>query len=429
MALDGLGLLMRDRAATHLVGMPWEHAQIFMQIARQEKCVISSRQLGRVCMGLISAGYDSKGFRIKSKSCDFGPMAGFLCFDERFHKKGAAYNPTQLKDIQHAIHGDAWDTTGRWKAGTAQICLTQERLAELQNWNDPQLPDARIAPVAVTPEILVGTVARPIALNYVLRRERRFGDDVWAVYSAAKSLPLQPVVWRAAWEILVGNYGIQPILGMVNPYPPYAAGHYKNCCTGDYDLFGVWPLRRLRGSDALRPGHPLATPVGMRPTPYQALGEDRRIAGMAPVRADVDAQIFQWEDKRLGNISNRVHTVAQMINSAVDGVTNRGGGGSRNVVQHSDEAGRPVVGGIDDHVIAFIPAPGLNLIVGMESPGGAPNAAQWKAFFQVVHELGFEVVLNTHWMHQIAAWGLGGMGTTGDARGWRPAQNSPVRSN
>jgi hypothetical protein len=427
--------LKRDQAATHLVGMPWEHAQIFMQIARQEKCVISSRQLGRVCTGLMRGGYDTKGFRMKSKSCDFGPMAGFICVDERLHKKGAAYNPKQRVDVQHSLHGDAWDRTGKWKASTEQICLTEARFQELRGWDDDEVRDARIDPERMNDDIYVGTVVRPVLLHYVLRREERFGDRVWALYYGDKPLPRTPVTWRA-WEVVYNSYGLRPLEALVNPYPAYPAGHYKNCCTGDYDLFGVWPLKQLRGSDALGAGNRFATPPGQLPTPYQPMGEDRRIAGMGSsvvmvgppgqqMKA-VDAQTAQWEDKRLGNISNRVHTVAQMINSSVQ-ATNHGQP-ARDVIHHSDEAGRPFITGIDDHVIAFIPAPGSNFIVGIESPGGQPVIHQWASFFRAVDDFGFQVVLNTHWKAQMNAWGVGQIGTIGDSQGWRPGQNDPVRS-
>jgi hypothetical protein len=199
-----LGKLKRDQAAAHLVGMPWEHAEIFMQIARQEKCVISSRQLGRVCTGLMRGGYDTKGFRMKSKSCGFGPMAGFICVDERLHKKGAAYNPKQKADVEHSLHGDAWDKTRRWKATTEQVCFTEERFQELRNWRDEEVRDARIDPVQMSADVWVETVARPVQIHYALRRETRHGDLVWALYYSDKALPRTAVTWRA-WDSVAGS--------------------------------------------------------------------------------------------------------------------------------------------------------------------------------------------------------------------------------
>jgi hypothetical protein len=415
-----LGKLKRDHAATHLVGMPWEHALVFMQIARHEGCVISSRQLGRVCMGLMTEGYDTKGFRIKSKSCDFGPMAGFICADERFHKKGSGYNATQKKDIDHAIHGDKWDKTGVWKAGVEQICLTHTRFLELKAWDDDENKGARIETVkkAVTrgglsEEYYLGSMTAPVPFYYVLRKEVRMGDSVLALYYTDKKLPQESnILWQSPWQVLANELKLKPMQALTNPYTSYPKGHYKNCCTGDYDLFGVWPRKKN----------------------YEALGEDRRIAGM-PIAwkgggidpGPTNNQIIEWEDKRLGNLSNRVHTVAQLLNSAA----NIDAKPCRNIVNHSDEAGRPFISGIDDHVIAFIPGPqGVNYIVGVESPRGMPNIAQWQAFFTLCIDMGFQVVVNAFWMTQLRQWGLDSSRsvTMGDARGWRIGHDSPARS-
>jgi hypothetical protein len=304
--------LKRDRDAANLVGMPWEHAQIFMQIAKQERCIISSRQLGRVCMGLMSGGYDTKGFRMKSKSCDFGPMAGFICVDERLHKKGAGYNKKQKEDVNHALHGDNWDRTGKWRASTEQICLTEARFKELREWSDPENSGARIDPVEVVPGTWIGTLLAPVRFDYVLRREERFGDTVYALYYTNETLSRQTVSWKFGnWSTLLQGNELKPLLALVNPYPPYPLGHYKNCCTGDYDLFGVWPIKKLVGVDAF-PQHirarlgPLYAGII---TPYDPLGEDRRIAGMSRTAADMNRQTEAFEDLRLGNISNRVHTI------------------------------------------------------------------------------------------------------------------------
>ncbi len=404
-----LSLLKRDDDAAHLVGMPREHARVFAQAARQEKCIISSRQLGRVCTGLMREGYDTKGFRMKSKSCDFGPMAGFICVDERLHKKGTAYNPTQKADVEHSLHGDDWDTTGRWKAGVEQICLTETRLRELMAWDDDESREARINPqgAAGAPDILYGSVTVPVRLNYVLRKEIRFNDPVWALYTTNQEI--KPIVFRSAWDVAAAGLKLKPLLALVNPYPPYPKGHYKNCCTGDYDLFGVWPKKSI----------------------YQPLGEDRRIAGMPSMMTaqQRNAQTVAWEDKRLGNMSNRVHTVAQVINSLAHGL--KGGKGvCRDVIHHSDEAGRPFISGIDDHIIAFIPMiGGQTFTVGVQSPRGVPNPVEWRAFLKVCDEAGYRIIVNTFWKAQLKMWGVEELGTTGDARGWRPSHASPVRSN
>jgi hypothetical protein len=97
-----------------------------------------------------------------------------------------------------------------------------------------------------------------------------------------------------------------PVMALVNPHPPYSRrdAAYLNATTGDYDLFGVWP--------------PGGDPI---------IDDQRRIGKLGQ------------EDPNVGNITNRVFEVAQLINSEIaqrprrDVIPNR--------VFHSDEAGNP----------------------------------------------------------------------------------------
>ncbi len=53
--------------------------------------------------------YASKGFHVKSKSCNWGPMAGFVLSDPRFTKTGSEREAMegQRKEVQKAIKGGA----------------------------------------------------------------------------------------------------------------------------------------------------------------------------------------------------------------------------------------------------------------------------------------------------------------------------------
>lgn len=353
-----LNQLVQGPRALQVVGMPPAHAPAFMQVATSQSCVISSRELGLVGTGLAEEGYDSKGFRIKSKTCDFGPMAGFVCTNPNYSKRGVAYAPTQQRDINHALKDD--DHVG-WKGSTEHICISEARL----NWlrAEPSV-NVATAPLLRDGSALYGRIAAPAPVTYVLRRQPHAltHETLWHLYTVGKEAELQRVIGSAAlqlqpWDTLKTSLALAPIEALVNPYPAYPRGHYKNCVCGDYDLFAVWPRRK----------------------DYDPAGEDRRIAGMLPGQgaANRDArnnQIFKWEDKRLGNISNRVHLVAQLINSALPGVPGAVGG-RRDMVHHSDEAGRPMVTEVELPVIAFIPGDAR----GWQAPhtiGGKPNPAR-----------------------------------------------------
>jgi hypothetical protein len=60
----------------------------FLNTANATKTIVSSRVPGKACTELIAQGHDLKGFQIKCKSCDWGPMAGFLCQLPFFNKAG-----------------------------------------------------------------------------------------------------------------------------------------------------------------------------------------------------------------------------------------------------------------------------------------------------------------------------------------------------
>lgn len=417
-----MGNIHQGNKAAHLVGMPLEHVETFKQAAVQMQCVLSSRQLGRVCTSLIREGYSTKGFRIKSKSCDFGPMAGFVCHDPRFHKKGPGHDKKQLEDIEHAIHGDAWDGTGEWKASTQQICLTDDRLHELIHWplDDRDFSNARIYPMHYSSNWKAGSISfGGRIMTYLLHRERRNGNQVWALYETQHNIPELDRKFKISFmfDTIIGSklptwelerLKAKPVLALTNPYPPYPRGHYKNACTGDYDLFGVWP----KYSD------------------FDIYGEDCRVGGMVPGMAAGSQrrrndQIIRSEDQRVGNISDRIALAAGTINSLVPPV--KGGaptGCSSNIVNHSDEAGRPFVKDIEDHVIAFVPLAGNEvLVLGMESPeekNGSRNpkaVQQWKAFIEICHVAGYQVIANAGWMGFMRELRVDRLITTGAAQG------------
>jgi hypothetical protein len=81
-------------------GFPPYMIQAFLLAATQTKTIISSRTPGGAGIDLIAANYDLKGFQIKCKSCDWGPMAGFICQLPFFNKAGfenIEYNTKYIK--------------------------------------------------------------------------------------------------------------------------------------------------------------------------------------------------------------------------------------------------------------------------------------------------------------------------------------------
>jgi hypothetical protein len=82
-----------------LEGFPPEIREVFKEVADEEKTIIISRVPGPATLTLIDEGYDLKGYHIKAKSCDWGPMAGFLCKNPLFNKKGVNQIAGNLKSL------------------------------------------------------------------------------------------------------------------------------------------------------------------------------------------------------------------------------------------------------------------------------------------------------------------------------------------
>lgn len=358
------------------VGIPRTHSESFLAAAESSGCVILTRTPGVACTMLLGDGYDGKCFHIKAKSCDWGPMAGFVCLDPILSKKGIKGALDNLREHKKSL---TMGYEGR-AASVTQIIISHARVGWLME-NEYIVPDNPRAPA------LTGTI--------VIERHRGVPADIgliihgipwllyrqpqgWALfYDRSRTYNLHPPlvppmnrsieglrrlfvefqrlffrayvperpmgdadasrVWhqyrdleRDFMEIhrRIGDAGVrnfqgisyEPVLALVNPHPPYRQRGlaYKNATTGDYDLFGVWPVH-----DAPR------------------TEDQRRIRKIGR------------EDPFVGNITNRVFEVAQLINSEIARRTR--GNVVPNRVFHSDEAGNPFAPDLSFPVAAFLP--------------------------------------------------------------------------
>jgi hypothetical protein len=70
-------------------GFPDKMRACFKGVADNLNGVVSTRVPGGATTQLIEARHDLKGYFIKAKSCNWGPMSGFLCRHPAFNKNGA----------------------------------------------------------------------------------------------------------------------------------------------------------------------------------------------------------------------------------------------------------------------------------------------------------------------------------------------------
>ncbi|MCX6590040.1 MAG: anthrax toxin-like adenylyl cyclase domain-containing protein [Acidobacteria bacterium] len=364
------------------IGMPASHAAKFNQIAVQENYLILCRSPGPTCCQLLEQGFDTKGFRVHAKSCDWGPMAGYVLRDPRLNKKGASGIEFNREQHQEAIV----DTNhAGWKAATTPLKLYPARVRWLQRQGL-----IHITPVGRDSNRYTGVARHStgISFQYVLIYEQVGGQNVWGVYLDNKATPRlhpQEVGVARRYYYQQGRFGTQyeAMLAMTNPigYTSWPTGDFRNAITGDYDLFALWPTVAA----------------------YDHSGKDRRILGTASALTDgraidhMEHNFTEVDDHhqatKIGNITDRLYELCQLLNSAIGGAVSpnsvpSGPFPERMVCWHSDEAARPGVTDVDLPMIAFAPS-GLEI--------GVETMADFKELVDVALVAGFKVNLAEGW--------------------------------
>ena len=350
------------------------HAEGCGAVAERTNTIILFREPGKMARGLIEENYAMKGFRIDTKSCDWGPMSGFVCVDPRLTKDPKYAIPKKnVLWTKQAVHGDiekkyfgAVDDPD-WKAGIVPIVISQKRIDFLEK-------DGKITPLPADD----GYVGESTATNGAFVFQWRL------VAADGRPHPwLKGGVSRGHFVLCADNRGekvlsypgaIKPIrfegyetvLGITNPGTAESLG-FKACVTADYDLLSVWPgpplgvqdpLAKLRGPhDAMALQHNLQNQVQhlkhnwtdrlqtdplfpIRPPdsePVRSTTLDALPAGV-PRQINIDARPKQggnFEHYRYGDISNRILNVKVLLNNTIIGKGYQGG----NAVHHNDEVG------------------------------------------------------------------------------------------
>ena len=375
------------------LGIPDAHSEAFLAAADTTGCVILTRTPGLASKMLLEDGYDGKCFHIKGKSCDWGPMAGFVCLDPILNKEGIKGGLSNLLEHHKSL---TMGYEGR-VASFMQIIISDVRIRWLvhKGYIDPvDLRAPMVSGIVMArrhagvpndieliipgiPWLLLPSPPQGWALFYdrsqAYNMRHRLPDNLRnsrqgmelllqafeeLFFSAQRERDRVRIIHpRRIWQgypegenafrhihqlisrtrgFIFQNVTYEPVLGLVNPHPPYAARlNYKNAVTGDYDLFGVWPPT---GGSRMKD----VRPVRMRP----------HIDGR---------EIVRGEDPAVGNISDRVFLVAQLINSEIARRTRESVIPNR--VFHSDEAGRPFVSDCNLPVAVFLPrGPGDRMI-------------------------------------------------------------------
>jgi Anthrax toxin LF subunit len=333
-------------------GFPKEHVAAFLEVACNNRMMISSRELNPLCTDLMLEGYAAKGFHIKAKTCDWGPMAGFVPEDYRFTKA------KQDTEKQKQSIGDAFGH----HAQCAPLYISKKRLISLQHHGmlkvlSRPLPTLlsdgghkSLLVVAANPE---GGSEHKFTLVLDNKVPPGFKEAVWGVYYHAESLPRPQASAHRIIKpgVFPRGEGLEPVYGMTNPHSASdedLGGRAAVC--GDYDLWCIFehstvPQTKRGVSDR---NMPVGATLVHKPSAF--IQQQAAAGGLVFSSPGQKNQLAsQLEDEHLGNISQVVNKIRNELNQKC----NCGGG---NVVQHSDYGGNPY-GDIDYPIIFFIPTP------------------------------------------------------------------------
>ena len=307
-------MILRGKEACEKTGIPELHAEAFQEVADASGDVISSRAVGIYATGLILENYASKGFHNKAKSCNWGPMAGFVLDDPRFTKVGGDEKgqKEQKEALLHAIHD---------KGVEVPLFITEERRHWLWKHALVKLKDRD------TDSYYVRSVSPwGLTLDFRLKKAKPHGAvaPMWAVmYRKADRQSAR----GADGE---GDHGWTPVMAMRDPLCAIPASDYRAATTGDYDLFAVWAKKANYSPDNL----------------------DKRMVSHGALETAIKSKAHDTgEDAHLGNLTPRIRALRDRLNTAI----RRRGYTGGNMIHHSDEGGRPFVGDIDLPVFAVVP--------------------------------------------------------------------------
>lgn len=380
--------------ACRQTGFVVSHAGPCQEVANNLNAIILFREPGKMAEGLISEKYGMKGFRIDTKSCDWGPMSGFVCADPRL-TKDAKYEQKNANWTEEAVTGHIVEKffgsvdDPEWVADVMPIVISQNRIDYLKSEGkiNPQ-PDGADLVGESTGTKGQGTInwrLVPVsnATNWWLKNAG--GYYVLCVNNRAttpfkqrrpSTLP-DPILFR----------GHETVLGLINPGTKERG--FKACVTADYDLFAIFP--KAGGADAMAAKHNANAAI-LAKTGGAASSMAAGVARMPGIDDRLQSQ-GNREHHRFGDVSARVMMVKTALNTALIGCGALEGG---NAIHHNDEAGNFALakGSLQEclPLIAFYPSDGTFLI---------NQLGDFKQLVEKAQAGGFAVNLKKDWLQEL----------------------------
>jgi hypothetical protein len=456
------------------VGFPKEIILAFLETAKTRETVLMSRDPNFACGQLIEEKYDLKGYHVKSKSCNWGPMAGFVCKLPPFNKIGIGKYEFNVKNTSHYLEElvekntkdedlipDVKERKNPWE----HIKISEERRKNLLSnegeWRTLRCND-------YTPIISVNKTigyygfsidkSATVQMEWLMLKE---GDgSLWGLYhgkiqikdkkdtafrkydfandsfqldvklsksnnvyldiitSQGKKLEPSPSInfkdQRKKFgsnPFINSNADFYEIQAITNPYPPIhkkiegkkstpnastpGVLTYRNCVTGDFDLFAYWPFGNIDNGALVRGIEGSIFPsnndkvfcVNLKAALNTSITKSAALISFLEKKRDliaehgmlwyalylefdgkannstvdfkeniniefipVNNQLLASENIHFGNIHPFGQYVAQTLNS----IAASSGFGS-NMALHNDEGGRPFIVEVDFPIGYFLP--------------------------------------------------------------------------
>jgi len=363
--------ISRERPAIlKLTGIPLAHMDAFQTVATKQRCIVMCRAVGTACTQLIEESYSTKGFHVKAKSCNWGPMSGFVLDDPNLTKRKPDEVNKQGSDLKHAFKD--------WGAKATPLYISEPRRARLMEQG-----------------VITRAIGGNSKIQIVFGKQWPDQDKGFKSGKALRSMKFllaktdgtelsnAPTTSEGSGRYFdpkeadhAGNIkDTGAVYAMVNPTGLGGkAGGVRNAMTGDYDLFSLCVERGIYdpgGSDRQ--------------------GKDARMVGVNQLSENLRQHAPSGEDQDLGNMSRRHHEVRAALNAAFVTAGYTGG----NMVHHSDEAGRPFIDDVDMPVFAVVPCE--------TAPYGIEDVADLRAFWNEWNR-SYVPFFNPGWM----SWLVGG---------------------
>ena len=399
--------------ACNATGFVPVHAAACQEVATRVNAIILFREPGKLASKLIEEGYSMKGFRIDTKSCNWGPMAGFVCVDPRltkadkFHEENIKFTYQALSGhIVEDFFGKVNDT--HWKADVMPIVISKTRFEELSREKiifPRQADRGEITGQATNNEGNVVLHYRLVPTRFLHPRPRWLRDAAdHYVVCINEDLPRSFVFVQRYPE------DVQPIkfndritlLGMTNPDTKDRG--FKACVTADYDLFAIWPpkARDVKIGDVMNQKHVVMAEIqkshGLEVYDENLTDQQVFLPGGVRRMDTIDTRLKGAglrEHHRFGNVSARVMLIKALLNSALQGMAAYPGG---NAIHHNDEAGNfaHAKGSLSDclPLIGFLPYVGTVLI---------KELAEFRALVEWATQRNYEVIAKPTWLAEAGA--------------------------